>query len=242
MIFLLFLISTFQVFVKQLEKYQAIKTRHQIIEDVTTVGKTFSETKIDDLERISRISSYDIFKYKEGDELIAFVYIKRNTYYKKAKYFFFEITEEVKAAEIYSLWVNEKYRGQGKARQLLYDALTTIRDEYNYGNDFVVCLHLNESDACMNISFGLYYTMNFRKGYFVNYGPDDIQSNYERIENLKDPVDIILDEFKCENKGKYFAMYTTMNKIMFFNPIRDKTLFDLGEKLRTELRKRKQSN
>lgn len=242
MLFFLFVASSFQVFVKQLQKSQGIKTRKQIIEDADIVGKAFSEREVQEMDRLRNISAYDVFKYKEGEELIAFVYIRRNTFYKKVGYFFFTRIEEVKAVEIYSLWVNEKYRGQGIARRLLFDALTTIREEYDYGNDFVVSLHLNESDAFMNISFGLYYSMNFTKGCFVRYGPDEIQSNYERIHYLKNPVDIILGYSKTSDKGKYFAMYTTMNKILFFNPVRNKSLYEIGEMLREELKKRKLAN
>ncbi|KAF9764724.1 hypothetical protein NGRA_0331 [Nosema granulosis] len=241
MLIYIFIISTFQVFVKELAKYQGIKTRKQLIKDANIVGKCFSGSIVSDMNRVRSMEDYDVFKYKEGDELIASVYLNRNIYYKQADYLFTTGVEEVKAVEIYSLWVNDKYRGKGISRRLLYDALMTIREEYDYGNDFVVGLHINEADPYMNISFALYYSMNFRKCCFVNYGPDEIKSNFSKFYDLKNPLRAIFDPNSRSEEGIYLAMYTTMNQILFFNPIRNKKLKEIGELLRDELRRRKAS-
>lgn len=240
MLHFLFFIFSSQIFIKQLVKFQGIKTRDQVVDDAKTVGMAFSQKDISDVDLINYLSTCDIFKFKDNGELIASVYLKRNTYYKKVDYLFVSRIEEIKAVEIYSLWVNSKFRRKGIARMLLFKALMTIRKEYNYGNDFVVSLHLNEADKYMNISFALYYALNFRKGAYVKHGPDDLKYNFELIHKLYNPIDIILGkkQYHNDNGETYFAMYTTFKDLKCFNPIK-KSHFEIGEMLRKDLKERK---
>ncbi|WUR03959.1 N-acetlytransferase [Vairimorpha necatrix] len=233
-------------FVKSQDTFHSYFTDEQILKsldliknDSLIVHKAFSENEFTDKQLIEEASIYEIFKIKRNDELVASVYFKRNKYYTKISTLFRTYIKEEEGVEMYSLFVNDAYKGQGYARKLIYYALKSLKLHYNFDNNFIIGLHLNEADKFMNISFAMYYAINFDRGSFVDLGPSDFAPKFEEYHNFKDPIMVAKNYNICKNEGCYFAMFGRYCNLLPFNPIRNKTTKNNGENLRKILKNRK---
>jgi ribosomal protein S18 acetylase RimI-like enzyme len=240
-----FLLTTYcdLLFIKQFNNQQGIKRLEQIQKDYIEVHSAFSDDKVNDEHIILETSIYDVFKLYKNTELVASIYLCKRKYFSTVPSIFPLLRPSLKiedGVEIYSLYVNDKFRSKGYARLLIYKALKEMKDHYNLSTDYIVGLHLNNSDEFMNVSFALYYSMNFRRGTFVKYGPSCYAPNFSEYLNFKNPVDIINNPNISKDNGCFFAMYTKYREVLPFNIIRNKQLFNLGQKLRKELKSRKE--
>lgn len=152
---------------------QGIKTLDMVKDKYLEVHKAFSTKTVEDWQILQSCNNFEIFEITCDKEFIGSVYLKRCKYYSKIKSLFKTYMKEEEAVEIYSLYINDKYKGKGYSRKLLNYALNAVKNHYNLNNKFIIGLHLNEEDKYMNVSFSLYYSMNFIKSTFLESGPTD---------------------------------------------------------------------
>lgn len=236
----LYFISTLSYPYKLISYYsntQGIKILSQIKNNFTKVHSSFTPNLLTDDEIMFSIEPYDVFQLTQGTDLIASIYLKKTKYYKKQQTLFNYEIVPIDAVEVYSLYVNEKFRKKGFSRIILYLSLMKFKWHYKLCNEFIVGLHLNPDDLCMHLAFSLYYSINFRYGRFVKNGPGDLAGCFGDLSECVELVNGYGDE-RLDNDGSYFGMYCRYCDMLPFKKI-DKKLLKVGEKLRNILLSRR---
>ncbi|TBU15080.1 putative acetyl-transferase [Hamiltosporidium tvaerminnensis] len=229
--FLLFLIViTAQPyrFIYFLSNNQSFKHPDQICDDMLNIYKEFN-LDLKKEEIFGDVQRFNVFQYRNNKELIASLFINLDTYYGMKN----KNIISCPIMEIYSVFVDEKYRGKKIGPKLILESVKFLKNMYKLNDDTLVALHLNPKDKMMNVSYSIYIKMGFDKSSFVTNGPNFFQYKLEEIPNLIDPVVLVNNPSFSKYKGWFFAMYCPINNIhMPDSKTETGLLSEYGSKLR----------
>lgn len=210
LLILLFLVIRGQErFIKYFSDEQGIKMEEQILNDYNKVGKEFGIEKKSFGQVFVEGNAWNIFQYKNHDELIASVYLENHTFCGQAANRIFER----KVVILYSIYVSERYRKLGYSKKLLKNSLEALDKHYKMNGDFLVVLHVDPKDKNMELAFSIYYNMNFRHGGFSDQDPYLKKYFLDELLQYEDPRDAISKSDKLRGSGRYMILFCEYHEL-----------------------------
>lgn len=225
----------------------SIKHPNQIKSIYKNLKKEFKIQEVmNEDEILQYCSNINIYILKSDNQNIGFLFIDLKNYYdcnenlktntKKSN-----IKNKIisrKIIEIYSFFIDEKYRRQGYGRKFLKESVKDFRQRNNLNiNECLLGLHLNCYDQMMDISYKFYTSLNFKYVSFVKHGPNDFKLKLSSIFDLYSSIEF-LDKFqKMKDKTRFVAMFVPLKDFKDVE-IENKDIFiKNAKKLKTYLMK-----
>ncbi|CAD26441.1 hypothetical protein [Encephalitozoon cuniculi GB-M1] len=210
---------------------QGIKVPEQIVDDYNRVGAEFEASPKAFDYVFHNGNAQNIFQYKDREELIASVFLVRDTFHGI-------VDGQVVSRNVvlvYSMYVSEKHRGRGYSRRILKDAADSLNNHYKMNGDFLLVLHLCPKDRSMELAFSIYYNLNFRNGGLSMTEPSGKKCFLEEILGYGDPCDVIDRYDEAMDRGRYMIMVCEYSKLCVCERERYSKLMEYGSRLRSIL-------
>lgn len=210
---------------------QGIKVPEQIVDDYNMAEAAFGAMPKDFDHIFRHGNSMDIFQYKAEEELVGSVFLVRETFYGEAEGRL--VSKHV--VLIYSMYVSERYRGQGHSGRLLRSAAESLDRHYGLGGDFLLGLHVDPKDRDMELAFALYYNLNFRRGGLSMTDPQSKKYLLEEFLGYGDPCDAIDGVGEAGGAGRYMVMFCRYSQLGACEKVGYGKLMEYGARLRSIL-------
>ena len=173
-----------------------------------------------DIDSLECCSESETFLLINASNAIAYVNIDiRYGYNPKYSYFYNLFCSFLKPSPIpflciYSLFIDEKYRGRGIGKSFLIRSINKVCKDYNLPRDTLITLHLSPKGPGVILPMKMYYKLGFTRGLISFWLPHQHASNLTKLQSeARDIYESIANTKDIEKKGSFAVLICRWNEL-----------------------------